>query len=41
MPLQFEDALAFLKKCQSTEGSTVFDNLAQVLAKVQREWFTP
>lgn len=34
-PLQFEDALSYLQKCQSTEGASVFDNLTNVLAKVQ------
>lgn len=35
MPLQYEDALAFLQTCQATEGTSVYEHLTRVIAKVQ------
>ncbi len=32
--IKYEDALAFLQKAQSTEGTSVYEHLTKVLAKV-------
>jgi hypothetical protein len=33
-PITYETALAFLQKSQTTEGSSIYEHLTKVLAKV-------